>query len=145
MTYKVGQVIFLVSEEQNKVLPFQIVEEITRKTLNGDEVQYKVVFGVDQSKTKILSELKGEIFTTLDDVKAHLMKNVSAWVLAQLERAKTAAQTWYKIPDPMGFSDAHQEIETISPDSNDDFGNDQNLVELPDGRVVKARIKQVSK
>lgn len=144
--YNVGQVVYVISAEHNKVLPFQVVEEITRKTLHGDEVHYKVVYGTDQAKTKLLSEIKGEVFTTLDDVRTHLMKNVTSWVNGQVESAKNAASTWYKTPDPIGLpvtvpTEMQPSITGDDPHAPD--VGETNLVELPDGRVVKARVKGV--
>lgn len=151
--FSVGSIVFIISSEHNKVLPLQIVEEITRKTLKGDEVHYKVVYGVDQSKAKLLSEIKGEIFTTLDEVRSHLMKNVTSWVSGQIDAAAKAANTWYKQPNSSEFPEinsvndlGHQMLETsIQEDPHSPSESETNLVELPDGRVVKARVKQVSK
>ena len=151
--FAVGQVVYVISAEHNKVLPFQVVEEITRKTIRGDEVHYKVVYGTDQTKMKLLSEIKGELFTSLDEARAHLMKNVTAWVDGQITAARKAAVEWYKTPDsvdlpPMELplapppADLHP---SISGDPHIPDDGEANLVELPDGRVVKARVKQVSK
>lgn len=152
--FTVGQVVYVISAEHNKVLPFQVVEEITRKTLRGDEVHYKVVYGTDQSKTRLLSEIKGELFTSLDDVKTHLMKNVTAWVDGQISAAKKAAGEWYKTASMTGLPESEHEFPTsLPPEIHQPIASDPhvpddgetNLVELPDGRVVKARVKQVSK
>jgi hypothetical protein len=147
--YNVGQVLYVISTEHNKVLPFQVIEEITKKTLRGDEIFYKVVYGTDQTKTKLLSEIKDEIFTSLEDVRNHLMQNVTTWVNTQVEAARKAANTWYKTPDPTGLPD-DMPSQGMQPSLSDPHtvnteDGDTNLVELPDGRVVKARIKGVQK
>lgn len=147
--YNVGQVLYVISTEHNKVLPFQVVEEITKRTIRGDEVFYRVVYGTDQTKTKLLSEIKDEIFTSIEEVRQHLMQNVTTWVNTQVEAARKASHTWYKQPDPVGLPDDMPSTSMIQPSmSNDPHSlntedGDTNLVELPDGRVVKARIKGV--
>jgi len=150
--YNVGQILYVISTEHNKVLPFQVVEEITKKTLRGDEVFYKVVYGTDQSKTKLLSEIKDEAFTSLEEVRSHLMQNVTSWVNNQVETARKASGVWYKTPDPTGLpDDMPNEVHGMQPNVGGDphalgtEDGDTNLVELPDGRVVKARVKSVAK
>lgn len=145
--YAVGQVLYVVSTEHNKVLPFQVIEEITKKTLKGDEVFYRLVYGTDQSKTKLLSEIKDEVFTSLEDVRNHLMSNMTTWVNTQLEATRKASHAWYKQPDPTGLPD-DMPVQGIQPTFSDPHtlntdDGETNLVELPDGRMVKARIKGV--
>ncbi len=94
--YKVGQVIFVIDSEKNSVMPGRIIEEITKKTLEGDQIQYKVIFGVDPKNTVDLSTIKGEIYCSLHDVKKVLFENISKWVESQIQKTAKATMAWYK-------------------------------------------------
>lgn len=148
--YTVGQVVYVSSSEQNKVMPLQIIEEITRKTLKGDEVHYKVVFGNDMTKTRYLSDIKGDVFTSLEAIRASLLKNATSWIDRQIEEARKYAHNTYKNAQSHDFSEMDTPqlpsgIHTPNASDDDVPGEEANLVELPDGRIVKARVKQVSK
>lgn len=147
--YKVGQVVYVILSEKNMVVPFQIVEEVTKKTLQGEAILYRVVYGGESNKTpRVLSELKGEVFETLQEVKVFLMQNVTNWVNAQLSGAQKKANAWYKSND--GFDDITPFDVNAEPDvPQEPIGHvedgDMNLVELPDGKVVKARVTRAQK
>jgi hypothetical protein len=144
--YKVGQVVYVIMSEQNKVLPFQIVEEVTKRTLQGEATLYKVMFGGDANKKHlVLSELKGEVFETLPEVKRFLMDNVTNFVNEQLAAAQKRASVWYKVAENDGFEDAErllvQEPQDVPEEPIGTISEeDTNLIELPDGRVVKAKV-----
>jgi hypothetical protein len=122
------------------------VEEVTKRTLQGEATLYKVVFGGDANKKlHVLSELKGEVFETLPEVKKFLMDNVTNWVNSQLSAAHKKASVWYKIASPDAFDDADNlVVQQIQEPVAEPIGTideeEDNMVELPDGRVVKAKI-----
>ena len=67
MEYKVGQVFYLVGSETAKVIPFRVVEEVTRTTLDGVEKTF-IAEVPDKKNTKVpVTKLKGETFTNLHD------------------------------------------------------------------------------
>ena len=158
MTYNVGQVLFVLMSEQNKVLPCQVVEENTKKTLNGDIVTYKVIFGSDQANIIDLDKVKGKIFTSLRDVQKILLNNVTRWVNSHIEAANKASITHYKhnalaeqtrveqvkIDDVnstivgLNLHDDHDNVMTI-PDMPPE--DETNLIEMPNGQIVKAKVK----
>ena len=75
-TYDVGQVIFVVSSAKMAVYPLVIAEEVTRKTLAGEEKTYLVK--KNQAGDPFdLSRVSGEIYTDIAKVKSALIQMIS--------------------------------------------------------------------
>lgn len=75
-TYDVGQVIFVVSSAKMAVYPLVISEEVTRKTLSGEEKTY-LVKKSQNGDAFDLSQVAGDIYTDIVDVKSALIQNVT--------------------------------------------------------------------
>ena len=77
--YEVGQILFLLINKSRKIAPVQVVEQIVRKSIDGEEVSY-VVQLPNSEKTKIdLSKLECEVFTDSDLIrKSMIEKAISA-------------------------------------------------------------------
>lgn len=138
--FEVGQVLFVVSTDKNKVLPCQVIEETTKRTLQGDQVTYKVIFGLDEKNITDLDRVKGEVHESLASVKRQLLDNITKWVNSHIDSAQRAAATWYKYEESTVTSSVTPDIMEPPPDVANELSDD-NLIELPDGRIARARIK----
>ena len=95
MNYRVGQVLYVVLNKQTAVYPMQVVEEITKKTLNGVEVDYILRAGGPDSKNIRLNEVDGEIFDTADKARAVLTERVIISIHKRVDSAVLKAKEWY--------------------------------------------------
>jgi hypothetical protein len=99
MEYKVGQIYFLVGAETAKVIPYRIVEEVTRTTLEGIEKSYIAEMPND-SRTKVeVEKLKGHSFNTLADVKTHMMRNASEAIDKMISDAEKLSSAAYGVKE----------------------------------------------
>jgi len=97
MKYKVGQIFYLVGSETARVIPFRIIEEITRTTLDGVEKSFMAELP-DENKTKIdVAKLKGEVFENIRDVKSHMLANATAAIEKMLDSALKIAEHVYQV------------------------------------------------
>jgi len=97
MKYKVGQVFYLVGVETAKVIPFRIVEEITRTTLEGKEKTY-IAELPDAKKSQIpVLKLKGEIFDSLDALRTHMLNNAKQAIENMIDSAEKLSWAAYNI------------------------------------------------
>ncbi len=140
--YSVGQILYVVLNKQMKVFPCQVVEELTKRTLAGNSVVYRVAIGKG-SEPRDLNELDGEVFDDPETVKKTLTTRASKMIEKMVAAATKASSEWYSAPvapEVQGLS-----LEDITPDLTpvDDPTDtpDQPVVELPDGRVAKVNIK----
>ena len=138
--YSVGQIIYVVLRKEGKLLPVQVVEEITKRSLTGESTNYAVKIGRgDASKTLLMSELMGEIFESADRAREALITKATSSIIKIVVAATNRAKEWYGVQedtqtneDPMGLSDLVQD--NVSED-------EVTMIELPNGQ--KARVKSV--
>ena len=99
MEYKVGQIFYLVGAETAKVIPFRVVEEVTRTTLEGQEKSY-VVELPDAKRTKVdVSKLKGDVFTDLDQLRKHMLDNARNAIDGMIDEAELLANSVYYVKE----------------------------------------------
>lgn len=103
MSYKVGQVLYVILKKEATVMPLQVIEEITKKTLaEGEVTSYVVRVGSDPSKVLSISDIDGEIFDSSDKALKTLIDRVSKSITLRVEQAIDKAKEWY----PTGFEHA---------------------------------------
>ena len=76
MSYEVGDIIWVVGTQRVGLKVYQIVEQVTRKTLLGTETFFMIKHPSEKSnpKTFPLENVKGKIFTSSSDVKVYMMQ-----------------------------------------------------------------------
>lgn len=92
-SFVVGQTVYVVSSEHDSVVPLQIVEQISRRSLDGETISYMARKDTHGASFD-LSGVKGEVFPSLDGVRDFLHKRFETWMAKQLERAIQVASTW---------------------------------------------------
>jgi len=123
MKYKVGQVFYLIGLETARVIPFMIVEEVTRTTIGGIEKTF-IAELPDAKKTKIdVLKLKGNIFDKLEDLRAHMFEN-----------AKNEDNT-----DVLPESD--EEIDSVQ----NNIQGDKVSVDIGNGIIAKINLRDLEK
>lgn len=100
MNYTVGQILYVISNETQHIVPVQVFEEVCRKTVKGEEITYYVRTGPGDAKQD-LKTLSGDIFISIDDALNHLRKNFESFLLAESIWTQESEQNWYKNPSSL--------------------------------------------
>lgn len=143
--YHVGQVLYIVPKNDNKVIPVLVVEEITKKTLKGSEVTYRIQSTNDTSKIYMIDDISGTFFVSPEAAKKSLIEIASARITKIVDHAAKKAREWYGpgvdasiSPDPMI---------SLTSDDMDDIGMSQDespstvtRIQLEDGTVANLKI-----
>jgi len=155
MNYKVGQVLFVVLKKEQKVYPMQVVEEITKRTLQGAEMTYMVRAGTDPKSVVSINDIDGEVFDTSEKARATLVDRATRSINRLVDVAVQKAKEWYpgsfEVPTDDVLSVLKKTPEHRVPgaevaelaaefQSEVEEGN-ATVIELPDGR--QARVRQV--
>lgn len=75
MEYKVGQVIYLLEQKSLSITPALVAEEIIRKTIEKETVQY-VVSLPDKSKERVLlKDVEAIPFNNIEDLEEFMIEN----------------------------------------------------------------------
>jgi hypothetical protein len=132
MNYNVGQVLYLLSAKTMKVFPVQVVEEITKKTLGGEEINYTVMLP-DKEKTQInLKELDVVTFTDLSSCKSFMLENAESSINQVLESAKKIKKVFKSIDNEISIKE--QIDESVQNNESD------SIISVDIGGGLKARV-----
>lgn len=95
-TYTVGQIIFIVSQKTQQIIPVQVVKRIVESTFGGEElITYKVV-GPQGEGPHDLSQIDGEIYTDSKVVRDELRHKATNAVDKMVDKAVKIASDHFK-------------------------------------------------
>jgi len=130
MKYSVGQVIYVILNKKGQVYPMRIIEEITKKTLKGEDINYVLQVGSDTSTTILLNDVEGDVFNTADEARSVLIDRATQQIERIVASATAKAKEWYLTTD-----NDEQEIHELPPERQED----PNFITLPDGTVARLK------
>ena len=140
--YEIGQVLYVISQRERRVFPVRVVEQVTRKSLDGVKEQYWVELpqGAKATKPQALDAfgtLGEDIFDTLDDVRMYMLSNATKMIDETIAAADQIAAERFAPPPDTSIT-----TKSMNPTSiNDD--NTKTTVTLEDGTVAHFSIPEV--
>ena len=137
MTYRVGQVVYLLSRKDTKVFPVQVIEEITRKKIDGEYTSYIV---------KIPNKKGSEL--SLDEVDAEVFRDAGELEKFMVDQAKRSIEEIIKNAQAIGVRAFRTEDEPTAVKSNGVIpmpvsDDDRAEVDLGNGLKAKVNIKEL--
>ena len=75
--YEVGSVLWIIHTDRPGLMAYRVVEEITKKTLEGEQIQYLVQAATPKSKTVKLETIQGLIFEDSEEAKQKMIENAT--------------------------------------------------------------------
>lgn len=160
MNYNVGQILYIVFKKDNKVIPGQIFEEVTKKTLDGVKVDYNIRIGSDDKTTITLDEIDGDVFDAPDVAIEVLSERAKSSITRLVNLAAEKAKTWYgpKKSEQRSKSLKDEVSKKLPLEHEDDLNNisESQIIEptapqeeivsvkMPDGSVVKAKMPKTA-
>ena len=99
--YNVGQVLYVILNQKQKVIPVQVIEQVVRRSLKGEETQYTVnVPSRNGFKAYNLHDLDGEIHETVESAMSELTDKANQSITRIIENAqKIATHSFDTDPD----------------------------------------------
>ena len=151
MNYKVGQLLYYCSEKTMKIIPVQVVEEVTRVTLEGEVKKY-IVLLPDNERSKIdLDKIDSNIFSTIEEVKNFLKENTLKSIEKMANNAASLSKRAFGIEkNKLAVIDPY-EINVVESNSEKEMQVETNediiMVDLGDGtkaKMSKSNLKKVN-
>lgn len=144
MNYSIGQVLFAVLNKKNQVYPMQVVEIITKKTLQGEDVQYLLQGGSDRSTTVLLDQVDGELFDSAEVARKTLTSRATKQINKLIDLAIAKSKEWYPSADshePQMLHDLPDFKHSVDMVTSEPVAIEQSAtVTLPDGTVAKIKM-----
>jgi hypothetical protein len=147
--YEVGDIVYIISNKQRQVIPAKIVEQVTRRTLSGEQISYKIQLPGDpnQTRTVDLSSVDGSVHTSIEEVRDLLYKHAMGAIDSVLEAASSMRDSSFgpeKIADvslqSAGQRDNVQQVEVPKSKKN---GASKLKIQFPDGSSANVNMPDV--
>jgi len=71
--YEIGSILYLIPDSGFMAIPVQVVEEVIRKSIEGESVDHYVSVP-SREEPVLLREINAEIFEELEEVRSHLLQ-----------------------------------------------------------------------
>ena len=75
--YEVGSVLWIIHTDRPGLMAYRVVEEITKKTLEGEQIQYLIQAATSTSKTVKLESIKGDVYSDSEEAKMKMIENAT--------------------------------------------------------------------
>ena len=93
--YEVGSVLWIIHTDRPGLMAYRVVEEITKKTLEGEQVQYLVQSATPKSKTVRLDQIKGSIFEDSEEAKQKMIENATRAIDGMVIKIQNNVDTFF--------------------------------------------------
>ena len=138
-TYKVGSILYLIPESSFMSVPAQVVEEVIRKSIEGETIDHYVKIPGKEDPA-LLREIKAEVFEDLGQVKTHLLNLANRKVEKIIKQTQEMTLNNFEVPA--------QELFTEKPKKNSSGKKaNKNQIELGNGQkaniVMSDEIKEL--
>ena len=133
MRYEVGQVLFVILSKKSQVYPMMVVEEITKKTLQGEDVNYVLQGGADPTSTVLLNQVDGEIFESAEEAKNTLISRATSQIERLVSNAVAKSKEWYS-KSAIQETVVHELPEASAA----------STVVLPDGTIARVKMSSLA-
>lgn len=95
---QIGQVLYIVSDKQTRVIPVVVSEQATIRTLEGNSTTWKVIIGPkEKRKTYPLNSISGEKFFSLAEAKQALLSRFTSFLNETIDESLKTTKNWYGI------------------------------------------------
>lgn len=132
MTYRVGQILFVIINKKMQIYPMMITEEIVKRTLQGEEVNYVLQGGSDSSATILLNQVDGEIFESAEEAKYVLTNRATHQIEKLVDAAILKAKEWYNLDNESPRETS--EVFTLPQEDQKEV-----KITLPDGTIANLK------
>ena len=142
-SYEVGAVIWIIHTDRPGLMAYRVVEEITKKTLEGEQIQYLVQAATPKSKTVRLETIKGAIYQDSEEAKMKLIENATKAIDGMVVKIQNLVDK--------NFNGTKEEPEVkVSksfppPKSSHTLKEGYQWMDLEDGSRVQVKIPEILK
>lgn len=144
--YTIGQVLYVLIPNELLIHPVRVVEEVSRKTLEGEEVKYTIEVVNKGKKSRAQLNDDVEVFEDITVAENHLIANAIRAVNEICESARIAAEKEFGVervsppqPAPTIKSVVAEDVKNVKKKRGEGVRNQQTVI-LDNGEVVKVTL-----
>ena len=141
-TYEVGSVLWIIHTDRPGLMAYRVVEEITKKTLEGEQIQYLVQAATPKTKTVRLETIKGTIYENADEAKMKLIENATRAIDGMVVKIQGAVDKYFKGTESVVET---QTTPTKKTNNNSKLKDGYQWMEMEDGTRAQVKIPEILK
>lgn len=101
MKYEVGQIIYLLNNQEMKIFPARVEEEVVRRRVGSEIFTYKVALPTKNRDVVDLSDLDVTVYTSASTLRDYMVSNAVKTIDSLLEKAVKVAKSLASEPPSM--------------------------------------------
>ena len=147
-TYEVGSVLWIIHTDRPGLMAYRVVEEITKKTLEGEQIQYLVQSATPKSKTVRLDQIKGNIFEDSEEAKQKMIEHATKAIDGMVTKIQKSVDTFFGstlLEDPETPKVTTKKRSSRKTKKTEKLKEGYQWVELEDGSRAQIKIPEVLK
>ena len=130
MKFEVGVVIYLIDSKSRSIIPVRVNEQVVTKKIDGETITHNVE--LPNGKLAQLETLGAKYFSTIYDVRSHLLAQAEELINDSISEAELVAKNKFDPPKDDFFTDSETEPGNGVPK--------QMKVTLPGGQVANVNV-----
>ena len=139
-SYEVGSVLWVIHSDRPGLMAYQVIEEITKKTLEGEQIQYLVRSATTKSKTVKLDSIKGLIFEDSEEAKQKMIENATKAIDGMVIKIQANVDKLFN-----GVQEEPEVKSFSAPQSSHNLKEGYQWVVMEDGTKVQVKLPEVLK
>ena len=140
--HEVGSVLWIIHTDRPGLMAYRVIEEITKKTLDGEQIQYLVQSATPKSKTVKLETIKGQVYSDPEEAKMKLIENATRAIDGMVEKIQGNIDRFFN--NKSAESTKQPTVSKIQSSSSE-LKPGYQWVELEDGSKAQVKIPEVLK
>ena len=141
--YDVGTVLWIIHRDRPGLVAYRIVEEITKKTLEGEKIQYLVQPAVPKSRTVQLESINGRIFLTSEEAKNALIENATRAIDTMIKKTQNLVDKFFTPSKPN--LETVPDVPLVVQQQPQTLKEGYQWVTMEDGTKVQVKIPEILK
>lgn len=141
--YEVGQILFMTSEKSLNIIPIQVVEEVTKTTMEGKEKTYMVMFPDKKRTVFDIKKVTGKIFKNRNQLKTYMIQNATQAIEKMISDAEIIRDESF--PNKGSNAKSVEENLEINSGMQNESQDDIIKVDLGNGIIGKVKKEEIDK
>jgi hypothetical protein len=134
MEYDVGSIVYLIDSKSKAIVPAQVNEQLTSKTVSGEKVSHNIA--LPNGKVVQLESINSTFFCSLDEVRAYLLNKATEIIDQGISSANKVVATYFGEQTQVEQSLEH----VLAHPPSGMIEENEVSVTLDDGAVVKVKV-----
>ena len=144
-TYDVGTVLWIIHTDRPGLVAYRVVEEITKRTLEGEQIQYLVQPAAPKARTVQLESIKGRIFLDSEEAKQALVENATKAIDAIVTKTQNLVNKFFLTATSQETISETPMRSNPKPAVKQQLKEGYQWVTMEDGTKVQVKIPEIMK